>query len=186
VAVAVLIARLLQFQPGIIFGLVAGLAFGITLAASRDAQVILLGSGFALAIALIGWVGYSLLAPVSAGNPGELWAVFFTEFFSGITVEGISALPLALLPLVALDGATLFAWKKWVWAVSYVVGLAAFMLVLLTIPAAWGEVQGDFLRWVLLFVAFAVFAVVVWGINAVLVRRKKAAPVVPPPPAPAG
>jgi hypothetical protein len=186
VAIAVFIARLLQFEPGIIFGLVAGLAFGITLAASRDAQVILLGSGFALAIALIGWVGYSLLAPVSAANPGELWAVFFTEFFSGITVEGISALPLALLPLVALDGAALFKWKKWVWAVSYVVGLAAFMLVLLTIPAAWGEVQGDFLRWVLLFVSFAVVSVAVWGINALVERRKKA-PATPasPPPAPA-
>jgi peptidoglycan/LPS O-acetylase OafA/YrhL len=122
---------------------------------------------------------------VSAANPGELWAVFFTEFFSGVTVEGISALPLALLPLVALDGATLFKWKKWVWAVSYVVGLAAFMLVLLTIPAAWGEVQGDFLRWVLLFVGFAVFAVAVWGINALIERRKKTPAVETPPPAPA-
>jgi len=37
--------------------------------------VILLGSGFALAIALIGWVGYSLLAPVATANPGELFAV---------------------------------------------------------------------------------------------------------------
>jgi hypothetical protein len=187
VAIAVLIARLLQFEPGIIFGLVAGLAFGITLAASRDAQVILLGSGFALAIALVGWVGYSLLAPVATANPGELWSVFFAEFFSGITVEGISALPLALLPLFALDGAALFAWKKWVWAIGYAVGLAAFMLVLLTIPSAWGEVQGDFLRWVLLFVAFAVFAVAVWGVNALLERRKKAAPATEaPPPAPAG
>jgi hypothetical protein len=186
VALAVVIARLLQFEPGVIFGLVAGLAFGITLAASRDAQVILLGSGFALAIALIGWVGYSLLAPVSAANPGELWAVFFTEFFSGVTVEGISTLPLALLPLVALDGAALFKWKKWVWAISYVVGLAAFMLVLLTLPAAWGEVQGDFLRWVLLFVCFAVFAVAVWGINALVERRKKTPAVEAPPPAPAG
>ena len=71
------------------------------------------------------------------------------------------------------------------WAVSYAVGLAAFMLVLLTIPAAWGEVQGDFLRWVLLFVGFAVFAVAVWGINALIERRKKVPAVEPPPPAPA-
>ena len=180
VALAVLLARLLQFEPGIIFGLVAGLAFGISLAASRDAQVILLGSGFALVIALIGWVGFSVLGPIAQANPGQLWSVFFSEFFSGITVEGISALPLALLPLIALDGAALFAWKKWVWALSYAVGLAAFMLVLLTIPAAWGEVQGDFLRWVLLFVGFAVFAVAVWGINALIGRRKKKAPEVSP------
>ena len=180
VALAVLIARLLQFEPGIIFGLVAGLAFAITLAASRDAQVILLGSGFALAIALIGWVGYSLLAPVADANPGQLWAVFFSEFFSGITVEGISALPLALLPLFALDGAALFKWKKWVWAVGYVVGLAAFMLVLLTIPAAWGEVPGDFLRWILLYVVFAVVAVAIWGATRSSSAEKTPRPHRPP------
>jgi hypothetical protein len=189
VALAVLLARLLQFEPGIIFGLVAGLAFAISLAAARDAQVTLLGAGFALAIALLGWVGYSALAPVADANPGQLWAIFFSEFFAGITIEGISALPLALLPLLLLDGAALFAWKKWVWAVAYTVGLAAFMLVLLTIPAAWGEVGGDFGRWVLLFTVFAVFSVAVWGINALLVRRgkkKAAAPPLVPPPEPAG
>ena len=58
------------------------------------------------------------------------------------------------------------------WGAAYAVGLAAFMLVLLTIPKAWGEVPGDFVRWVLLFGGYAVVVVVIWIVNTVLLKRK--------------
>jgi len=123
----------------------------------------------------VGWVGYSLIGPGAAGSPGNAVAGFVAEFFSGVTIEGISALPLALLPLLALDGATLFAWKKWAWALSYIVGSAAFMLVLLTIPDAWGAIDGDFVKWAILFVSFGVLATAVWVINFTVARREKRA-----------
>ncbi len=170
-ALTVLIARLLGFDPGVIFGLVVGLTFAITLSATRDATVVLLGSGFALAFAAIAWIGYSILAPIADGAPGNLPLVFTSEFFSAITIEGISSLPIALLPLLALDGRKLFAWRRWVWAVGYVVGLAAFAIVMFTIPDSWGAIGGDFGKWVLLFVIFGVVAVAVWVINAVVTRR---------------
>jgi MFS family permease len=173
--VAVIIARLLQFEPGIVFGLVAGLIFAVTLSASRKATVVLLGSGFALAISVLAWIAYSFVAPIAAAAPGNLALVSVAELLSGLTLEGISALPLALLPLLALDGSAIFAWKKWVWALSYVVGLAAFMLVILTVPQAWGQIGGDFGRWVLIYLIFGVVAVLVWAINAAIERRDKRA-----------
>lgn len=169
IAIAVVLARLLEFNPGVIFGLVAGLAFGMTLAASRNALVILLGSGFGLVAAALAWVGYSLLAPLGSGNAA---LVFATEFLSGITLEGISTLPLALLPLARLDGATLIRWKKWVWALAYAVGIAAFTFVLFAVPGSWAEIPGDFVRWIVLFVVFGVVSVAVWAVDAVLARRK--------------
>jgi hypothetical protein len=169
VAIAVVVARLLEFNPGVIFGLVAGLAFGMTLALSKDALVVLLGSGFGLVAAAIGWIGYSLLATVKGDNA---FTVFVAEFFSGLTIEGISTLPLALLPFARLDGATLLKWKKWVWAIAYAFGLAAFMLVLFTVPGSWGEIPGDFLRWISLFLAFGVVAMAIWAIDNYLARRR--------------
>ena len=68
-----------------------------------------------------------------------------------MTVKGVSSLPLALLPLGTLDGAKVAKWRRVAWAVAYAVGLAAFMLVLLTIPKAWGEIPGDFVRWLVIF-----------------------------------
>ncbi|MEO8261099.1 MAG: hypothetical protein ABI566_00905 [Pseudolysinimonas sp.] len=172
VALAVVIARLLALEPGIIFGLVAGVAYATALRASRSAIITLVGAGFGLVLSLVAWVGYSLLVPVAVGAPENLPLVFAVEFLAGVTVKGISSLPLALLPLGTLDGAKLIRWRLVVWAVAYTVGLAAFMLVLLTIPKAWGEVPGDFVRWVVLFGSYAVVAVLLWVVNSVLVKRR--------------
>lgn len=168
VIVAVLVARLLGLEPGVIFGLVAGIAYATTLQAAKSAVVTIVGSAFGLALALVAWVGYSLLAPVEIDNFAY---VFLVEFLAGVTVKGVSTLPLSLLPLGNLEGAKLFGWKKAVWGASYVVGLAAFMLVLATIPKAWGEIP-DFLRWIWIFGAYAVVAVVVWAVNARMLKKR--------------
>lgn len=172
VIVAVLVARLLGLEPGVIFGLVAGIAYATTLQAAKSAAVTIVGSAFGLALAIVAWVGYSLLAPVPIDNFAY---VFLVEFLAGVTVKGVSTLPLSLLPLGNLEGAKLFGWKKAVWGASYVVGLAAFMLVLATIPKAWGEVP-DFLRWIWIFGAYALVAVVVWAINVRLLKKRPLPP----------
>lgn len=166
---AVFLGRLLDFSPGVIFGLVSGLAFAATLTASRKAIVVLVGSGYALAVSLVGWIGYSILAPLS--GPGNAVVVSAVEFLSGVTLEGIATLPIALLPLAALDGADLIAWKRWVWGLAYAIGLASFALVLLTIPDSFATYTGDFLRWSLLFAGFAVVAVLIWWADAAARRR---------------
>jgi hypothetical protein len=172
VILAVVVARLLQLEPGIIFGLVAGVAYGTALRASRSAIIALAGSGFGLALALVAWVGYSLLAPTAALSPGNVPLIVGTEFLAAVTVKGVSSLPLALLPLGNLDGAKVAKWRKVAWAVAYAIGLAAFMLVLLTIPKAWGEIPGDFARWLILFGSYALLAVVLWIVNAAWVKRR--------------
>ena len=172
VALAVVVARLLQLEPGIIFGLVAGVAYGTALRASRSAAIALVGSGFGLALALVAWVAYSLLAPTAAVSPGSIPLVVGTEFLAAVTVKGVSSLPLALLPLGTLDGAKIARWRRVVWAVAYAIGLAAFMLVLLTIPKAWGAIPGDFVRWLVLFGSYALIAVVLWAVNAWWVKRR--------------
>ena len=172
VALAVLIARLLMLEPGIIFGLVAGVAYATTLRASRSAIITLVGSGFGLLLSLVAWAGYTLLAPVALGATDNLPVVFGLEFLAGVTVKGISSLPLALLPLGNLDGGKLIKWRRVVWAIAYAVGLAAFMLVLLTVPKAWGDVPGDFARWLVLFGGYALLAVVLWIVNTVLIKRR--------------
>lgn len=171
VILAVVVARILGLEPGVVFGLVAGIAYATALQASKSAAVVLAGSGFGIALALVAWVGYSLLAPVTAGST-DVVLVFLVEFLSAVTVKGVSSLPLALLPLGNLEGAKLIAWKRWAWAAAYAVGLAAFMLVLLTIPKSWGEIPGDFVRWLVLFGLYALLAIVVWAVNAWWLARK--------------
>jgi hypothetical protein len=160
VALAVLLSRLLDFNPGIVFGLVAGVTFAVTLVLSKEAIVIIAGSGYAAAVALVAWIAYSIM---NAGGPvSGVIPVSISEFFGSITLEGVSTLPIALIPLATLDGGVLFRWKKWVWAVSYAAGIIIFMLVLFTVPGGDQPIGGDFLRWIVIFAAFAVIAVGVW------------------------
>jgi hypothetical protein len=172
VAIAVLLSRLLQFDPGVIFGLVAGTTFAVALARSKEAVVIIAGTAYAAVVALLAWIIYSLMN--ASGPPDGALLVSLSEFLGGVTLEGVSTLPIALIPLATLDGAILFAWRKWAWAVSYVVGLALFMLVLFNLPGGDEPVDGDFVRWAFVFVAFAVIAVGVW-LADLLVRRRKPA-----------
>jgi hypothetical protein len=172
VVVAVLIARLLGLEPGVIFGLVAGIAYVTTLQAAKSAIVTIVGSAFGLALAIVAWIGYSILAPIPVDHAAY---VFLVEFLAGVTVKGVSTLPLALLPLGSLDGAKLFGWRKAVWAICYLVGLAAFMVVLATVPKSWGEVP-DFLRWVWIFGAYALVALVIWIVNTVQLKRRPLPP----------
>jgi hypothetical protein len=173
VAIAVLFSRLLQFDPGVIFGLVAGTTFAIALAQSKKAIVIITGTAYAAVVALLAWILYSVLN--ASGPPDGALLVSISEFLGGVTLEGVSTLPIALIPLATLDGAVLFAWRKWVWAVSYVIGLALFMLVLFNLPGGDKPVDGGFVRWALVFVVFAVIAVGVWLADLLVRRRKPAA-----------
>jgi hypothetical protein len=115
---------------------------------------------------------------MNAGGPSDNPIVIaISEFLGGVTLEGVSTLPIALIPLATLDGAVLFAWRRWVWAVSYVVGLALFMLVLFNLPGGDTPVDGGFIRWLIVFGVFAVIAVGVWLADTLLRRSRE--PVAP-------
>jgi hypothetical protein len=172
IVVAVVLSRIVGFEPGMVFGLVVGLAFGTSLATARDARVKLIGLGWALAIGLVGWLGYSLLT----GFPG--WApVFAAETLSAIAVSSLAALPVALLPLGGLDGGVVFRWNRWVWAAAYLVGLLLFFVVLMPMPFSWGEVGAPLATWVGLYLGYAVLAAGLWAWFRF--RKPKAASAVP-------
>ncbi|MEO7122771.1 MAG: hypothetical protein ABI400_06565 [Lacisediminihabitans sp.] len=158
-AIAVVVSRIVGFEPGMVFGLMVGLSFGATLAKAKQARVTMIGLGYAFGLALIGWVGYSLLTTAQASG---FWPVFLSETLSGLAVSGIASLPIALLPLAVFDGAALLAWKKWVWAVLYGIGLFAFLLILMPLPFSWGAVSTPLTTWIALYLAYALVAVGVW------------------------
>lgn len=158
ILVAVVLSRVVGFEPGMVFGLVVGLAFGVSLASVSEVRVKLIGLAWAFTIGVVGWLGYSLLA----GVPGWL-PLFAAETFSAVAVSSLAALPVALLPLGGLDGAVLFRWNRWVWSGVYAIAMLAFFVVLLPLPFSWGEVSSPLATWVGLYLAYAVFAFAVWA-----------------------
>lgn len=169
VLLAVLLSRITGFHPGIVFGLVLGLAFAVPLDRGREVRLTLASSAYALVLGLVGWLGYSLLVGLFGPTPGFA-GVLAIEVFGSLAVAGLTALPIALLPLKDLDGGVLWAWNRWAWAGAYLVALVAFLLIVLPLPASWDEVPGTFLVWILLFLGYCALAVTVWA----LFRRRSA------------
>ena len=160
--VAVVVSRLVGFEPGMVFGLLVGLSFGAELAKTKQARVVLVGAGYAFGLAMVVWLGYSIVTSIAGSDPG-FWGTFASEFLSGLAVSGIASLPVALLPMAFTEGGALFAWRKGVWALCYAIGLFSFFVILLPLPFSWGEVSTPLATWVGLYIAYAVLAIGVWA-----------------------
>ena len=185
---AVIVTRLTGFEPGIVFGLVAGVAVGATLATAARVRVALAGLAWGYALAVLAWVAYAALEPTvldaaSASPDGlpPLGLVLLREALATMTMAGIAALPVALVPLRGLTGHELWSWSKPLWAGLYAVGLLSFFLVLMPMPFAWTGVEAALATWVTGYLIYAGVAVALW--LAITQPWKRDAE--PPPPAPA-
>jgi hypothetical protein len=158
---AVVFARLTGLQPGIAFGAVAAVAFAAIVNDRDRARFTFVGLAYAFGLAIVAWVGYSLLAGAADANL-DAGLLFVHESLAAATVAGISLLPLLLIPVRGMPGFEIYGWNRVVWGASYLVGLIAFLLVLLPMPTSWKEVAISLWAWLGLFVLYAVAATVVW------------------------
>jgi hypothetical protein len=166
VVVAVAFTRITEFEPGIIFGLVAGVGFGALVGQAQEARAALVMLGYGALAGLVAWFGYGAL-----GDPDGVVGTFVSETLAATAIAGMAALPIALFPLPGMPGHAVFAWNRTRWAGCYALGLVAFFLVLMPTPYAWDEVGWSLRAWVLGYLAYLGAAVVLWS----LVRSRRSA-----------
>lgn len=162
VVASVIVSRLADLQPGLLFGLVLGVEFGSRLRRRPLGRITVVTSSTLLVLGIASWIAFGLLTPAWRAHPGfanQLAA----EVLTGITVEAIAGLAIALLPLAFLDGSTIFSASKTAWAVLYSVVLAAFAVVILPLPSSWVEVPSLASPWAFGSAAFAVISVATWA-----------------------
>jgi hypothetical protein len=168
--VGVLIARALDFSPGFLLGV----AIGVELVrASRRAEVaaVLVQFGLVFALAITGWVGYSVLE--AQGEPEDFLGALLNETFVALTAEGLIAILVAALPLQFLKGRRLWAESKVMWFGSFFIIAAAFSLLVLP-TAAVTTTPDDIAVWALVLVGYAIITIGTWAVFAFLERRRRA------------
>jgi hypothetical protein len=161
VAAAVVFSRLSGLEPGVIFGLVAGLGFGAVVGARARGVVALLSVLYLLAASTLGWLGYGYLS-ARLGNTPEWWQLLGVETLAAIAMTGVSALPVALLPVRGLLGHSLWGWSRVLWGFAYGASIAGFLFMLLPLPDSWESVGVPVQVWVIGFGSYALLAVLVW------------------------
>jgi hypothetical protein len=162
VVAAVVFSRITGFQPGIVFGLVAGVVIGATIARTDQARVALLGLGYSFAAGVLGWIGFAIVSAVAGSDPSA-GVVFLQETLSAIAIGGMAILPVALFPLRGMTGFDIFIWNRVIWGIAYGIGLFGFFFVLMPAPFAWQGVPLQLGAWVGLYLVYAVAAVGIWA-----------------------
>ncbi|MGZ8527388.1 MAG: hypothetical protein ACXWWR_01210, partial [Candidatus Limnocylindrales bacterium] len=124
--VCVAVSRLMDFQPGILYGFVASnlILSSVVLSRRQSAQVVLVPTLALLAASLLAWLVLLVLRP-AAETSGAWWLSLVEVVVVTIFVAGLEGVFYAMIPITFMDGATVLEWSKVGWALMF--GTATFL-----------------------------------------------------------
>ncbi len=123
----VLFSRLAGFEPGYLYGVVAGVVFTRELPGRETGHVAALQTISSLLVCVIAWLCW---APVNhaAEHPGSFFGlVLLADFLAAFFVSGVVGTLISMLPLRLMPGYAVKQWSTAVWAGCY--GLCAFVMI---------------------------------------------------------
>jgi YVTN family beta-propeller protein len=173
----VLVSRVANFQPGYLYGVVAGIAFTRSLAKKQKGHVIALSTLTTLTVAVVAWFAWVPVDRV-AQKPGAFAGLVIADDFLGsMFVGGLVGTVIGLVPLEFLPGWALRQWHRGVWAALF--ALASFGVVdflLLNHHRQHASNRSSIVTTVVLFVLFAGGSVV---FREHFIRKRRAAAAAP-------
>jgi hypothetical protein len=124
--VCVGLTRLMDFEPGIVYGFVASSVFLGTVVLDRrqSATLVIVPALALLAASLLAWALIPAVRPLAEAD-GPWWLVIIQAALVTVFVAGVEGLFYAMIPITFMDGATVLEWNKLVWAGLF--GVATFL-----------------------------------------------------------
>ena len=160
--VGVVLGRLLGFSPGFLIGLALGLELANTAKSVHRAKALILRTSIIVGLALVAWLGYSLIQLWTAGGQETFWTGLVQDTLVSVTAEGLTGMVLALLPLSFMEGKELWDHSKLLWVGLFLFTGTAFSLLVLP-TAMQGEVEGNNLAvWLLVLACFTAVTLALW------------------------
>ena len=160
--IGVVIARLLEFSPGFLIGLVIGLEIVTRVGAPHRVRAVLTQLGVMVGISVLAWVGYSILTDATAGDLDWVTALAL-DSLAAATAEGLTAAAVAILPLGFLEGREIFQRSKVLWVGAFLVTATLFSLLVLPTEDGIDEIS-NVGTWFVVLVAFAVVTLALWAV----------------------
>jgi hypothetical protein len=126
-AACVLVSRLSQFQPGYLYGVIVGVAFTASLPKNEAGHSVALGTAASLIVAVLAWLVWVPVHGAAAMAGSGFFVIVASDLLASLFIGGLVGSVIGLLPLSFLPGATLAAWSRVAWAVTF--GIAVFGLL---------------------------------------------------------
>ncbi|MGQ0744015.1 MAG: FGLLP motif-containing membrane protein [Acidimicrobiales bacterium] len=163
-ALCVVASRVVGFQPGYLYGVLAGFTFKQAFDRRTEGRLAAAGC---LAIMVVGIIAFLLKAPVAAaaGEPeAGLWLMGLEAALAAVFLLGIESLAVGLLPLRFLNGAKVLGWSKLAWAAMFTVALFLVIHVLLQPGSGYvGQGSSVVVPVVALYASFGLGSVAFWA-----------------------
>jgi hypothetical protein len=129
-AVLVLVSRLLHFQPGYLYGVLAIFVFHHDIDSDTSGRLAAISALLVLAAAFTAWVARVPLSG-STMTHASFWSLVLESAIGGAFVIGVESTVVGMLPMRFLDGARIKAWNSLVWAIVAFLALFTFIQVLI-------------------------------------------------------
>jgi F0F1-type ATP synthase assembly protein I len=174
-AFCVLVSRLTSFQPGYLYGVVAGVTVARTLPRHEQGHVVALSILARVAVSVVAWFA---LVPVGAAaqRSGASFAlVLAADFLGAIFVSGLVGSVISLFPLQFLPGWTLKEWRRDAWGALFLACLFLLVQVLLQPRSGHGS-PAPLATTIALFVVFGGGSVALRELFAVRRRNARGEP----------
>jgi hypothetical protein len=162
--VCVLISRLLHFEPGYLYGLLAIFVFHHETDERTDGRLAAVSVFFVIVLAIVAWVARVPLTGLAQKDPSFL-ALVLEAAVSGAFVIGLESILVGILPMRFLDGSRIKKWSTSAWLALFL--LALFTLVEVLIQPGSGYVghattAGKFAV-AALYIAFGLISLAFWS-----------------------
>ncbi|WP_349897537.1 DUF2189 domain-containing protein [Parafrigoribacterium soli] len=160
--IGVVIGRLLGFSPGFLIGLAIGLELAASAALRHRARSMAVQVGVIVGLALLAWVGYSLIALGVGDGTGTIWTGLVQDALATVTAEGLTGMLLGLFPLTFFEGKAVWEHSKWLWASLFLVTATAFAFLVLPTAIAPREIAQSLPVWLFVLGCFTVLTLALW------------------------
>jgi hypothetical protein len=154
-----------HFQPGYIYGLIAGYAALATrrLDVRQQARAVIVGAATIAAVCVLAWVAWTPIDTAIAAGGLPAWSRVVDAILATVIVVGVQALAFQLLPMTFMDGHAIDRWNRWWWRGIYSVVLFALIIVTFAPRTRNEGVDAQIVMMVSLFVAFGAASVAFWA-----------------------
>jgi hypothetical protein len=160
--IGVVIGRLLGFSPGFLIGLAIGLELAASAGIRHRARSMAVQVGVIVGLALLAWLGYSLIALGIGDGEATVWTGLVQDALATVTAEGLTGMLLGLFPLTFFEGKDVWEHSKWLWASLFLVTATAFALLVLPTAIAPQQIAQSLPVWLLVLGCFTALALSLW------------------------
>ena len=160
-AACVMVSRLVGYEPGYLYGLIAGWAFARACSDAESGRLTVVTTLWMFAIAGAAWfLWLPVKDSVDRGGAG-LVVLVIDAALAALFAAGVGGTLFGLLPIRFLAGETLFRWSRPAWGALF--GFGAFTFFHTLVSSEVETSMGTVVTSLVLFLAFGALSVAFWS-----------------------